>query len=807
MFHDLRFALRLALQRPFLTLVAVLCLGLGIGVNVTIYAWMRSTVLNPVPGVRDSGSLVCIDGRDSRGSGSIDTEDYVALRRDADVFESSCGFDMLPLGLRVNERAESAWTQVVTGDFFGTFRLQPALGRLFSASDGRTGQPLVAVLSHAHWERRFASDPGIVGRSVLLHGKPCTIVGVAPAGFHGAMSGIRMDAFVPLEPYLDATKDNRASRTPNGGNDVFARLKPGVGLKQASDRIRSLSKALARQRTDRDESWEAVVLPITANRHGMQSVLRVPMLVLALAAALLFLVACSNVASLLLARGAERQGEFAIRMALGGSRGRLLLQVLLEGLPLGVAGGLLGVLAAWASQRLLLGFLPVTHYPVLLEPRLDGGALLFGALLSLLTALLVSLVPALFSSNVQLGPAMKEGGPKSSLGVRHRRVMSTLLVGELALATLLLAVTGQVVRTMIALRGSPTGFELRNQLVVGLDFGASDLPPAQRPRLVGDLLLRARELPGVESAAVGFRVPLDFGGFWSSEVEPEGHTFEKGESPKADWNVVSPGYFRTLGIPLLSGREFDERDVSGSETVAIVDDRFVERFWPGEGGVGRRVRIGDGPTAVVVGVVRAITYEPFGSDRGFTLYQPFAQVPMSSAALHVRGTGSPEALAGPLRAVLSELAPTLPMGFVRDLTSFQRGARFPLVILAQILGFLGAVTLFLAAVGIYGLFAHSTARRSREFGIRLSMGATPGSLYRLVAGQGARLALVALALGLAGAAALLRVLAAVLSELGSVDPLVFAGVTAVLASVTAFALFVPARRAALTEPSVALREE
>ncbi len=584
----------------------------------------------------------------------------------------------------------------------------------------------MAVLSHSYWERRFASDPGVVGRSVLLQGKPCTIVGVAPAGFHGAMSGIRMDAFVPLEPYLDVTKDNRASRTPNGANDVFARLKPGVGLKQASDRIRSLSRALARQRADRDGSWEAFVLPITANRHGMQSVLRVPMLVLAFAAAFLFLVACSNVASLLLARGAERQGEFAIRMALGGSRGRLLLQVLLEGLPLGVAGGLLGVLAAWASQRLLLGFLPVTHYPVLLEPRLDGGALLFGALLSLLTALLVSLLPALFSSNVQLGPAMKEGGPKSSLGVGHRRMMSTLLVGELALATLLLAVTGHVVRTMIALRGSPTGFELRDQLVVGLDLGASDLPPAQRPRFVGDLLLRARELPGVESAAVGFRVPLDFGGFWSSEVEPEGHTFEKGESPKADWNVVSPGYFQTLGIPLLSGREFDERDVSGSETVAIVDDRFVKRFWPGEGGVGRRVRIGDGSTAVVVGVVRAITYEPFGSDRGFTLYQPFAQVPMSGAALHVRGKGSPSALVQPLRAVLSELAPTLPMGYVRDLASFQRGARFPLVILAQVLGFLGGVTLFLAAVGIYGLFAHSTARRSREFGIRLSMGATPG---------------------------------------------------------------------------------
>lgn len=310
----------------------------------------------------------------------------------------------------------------------------------------------------------------------------------------------------------------------------------------------------------------------------------------------------------------------------------------------------------------------------------------------------------------------------------------------------------------------------------------------------------------MESAAVGFRVPLDFGGFWSSEVEPEGHTFEKGESPKADWNVVSPGYFQTLGVPLLSGREFDERDVSGSETVAIVDDRFVKRFWPGQSGVGRRVRLGDGST-VVVGVVRAITYEPFGSDRGFTLYQPFAQVPMSSAVLHVRGKNSPAALVAPLRAVLSELAPTLPMGYVRDLASFQRGARFPLVILAQVLGFLGGVTLFLAAVGIYGLFAHSTARRSREFGIRLSMGATPGNLYRLVLGQGARLALLALVLGLLGAVALGQLLKTVLAEIDAADPWVLGGVTLVLASVTFVALLVPARRAALLEPSVALRED
>ncbi|MRR12273.1 FtsX-like permease family protein [bacterium] len=241
--------------------------------------------------------------------------------------------------------------------------------------------------------------------------------------------------------------------------------------------------------------------------------------------------------------------------------------------------------------------------------------------------------------------------------------------------------------------------------------------------------------------------------------------------------------------------------------MAIVDDRFVKRFWPGESGIGRRVRTGDGSTAVVVGVVRAITYEPFGSDRGFTLYQPFAQVPMSSAVLHVRGQASPSALVQPLRAVLSELAPTLPMGYVRDLTSFQRGARFPLVILAQVLGFLGGVTLFLAAVGIYGLFAHSTARRTREFGIRLSMGATPGNLYRLVLGQGARLALLALVLGLAGAVALGRLLETVLAEVDAVDPLVLGGVALVLASVTFVALLVPARRAALLEPSGALREE
>ncbi len=805
--HDLRHALRLCLRRPFVSILAILCLALGIGVNVTIFGWIRSTVLDPLPGVPRSGELVSVDGRTSNGPNSLAYEDYVELRRDAKVFQSSCGFDMLTLGLGFRERAETAWTQVVTGDFFGTLGIRPSLGRVLSESDCRNGQPLIAVLAHDYWVRRFGSDPSVVGRSVQLQGKPCTIVGVAAKGFNGGLSGFRMDAFVPLEPYLDATKESRASRTPNGANDVFARLAPGVSLKQASDRIGILSRALAERRKDGDRKWEAVVVPMSGNRHGLHSVLRIPMLILSLGGAFLLLVACGNVASLLLARGVERQAEFALRMALGGSRGRLVLQVLAEGLPLGLAAGLLGILAAWASQRVLLGLLPTTHFPLVLEARLDAGALLFAVLLSLLTALLVSLLPALVSSDVKLASTLTEGGARSSQGKRHRRLMSFLIVAELGVATLLLTLTGHVARAMNALRNAPTGFELKDQLVVGLDFGASDLVPADRPRLVDDLLQRARGLPGVRSAAVGFRVPMDFGGFWSTEVEPDGHTFEKGETPKADWNVVSPGYFRTLGIPLVQGREFDERDGKTADPVTIVDERFVKRFWPDGTALGRRVHLSGNSAAIVVGVVRRITYEPIGSDRGFTVYQPFAQHPMSSAALHVRGEAPPLPLVPPLRSALTQLAPTLPMAWVRELTSFQRGGQFPLLILAQALGFLGVVTLLLAAVGTYGLVAHATARRRREFGIRLSLGATPGDLTRLVLGQGARLALLALVFGLAGAVALGQVLRAVIAEVETANPWVLGAVTLVLASATFAALVLPARRAGLLEVSRALREE
>jgi len=807
--HDLRFALRLHLKRPLFTLVALLCLALGIGVNVTVFGWIRSTLVNPLPGVPRSGELVCVDGRDTNGPSSLTDEEYQEIRRNAGVFQSSLGFDMLTLGMRFQDHTEAAWTQVVTGVFFETLEVPPALGRVLNASDSRHGQPLLAVLSHGYWVRRFGADPGIVGQSVLIQGKPCTVVGVAQAGFHGALSGLRMDCFIALEPYLDVTKDNRATRTPNGANDVFARLKPGISLKQASDRIRILSRELALHRAGGDTTWEAAVLPLSENRHGLQSVLRIPMLILAFAAAFLLLVACCNVANLLLARGAARQGEFALRMALGGSRAQLVAQVLMEGLLLGAAGGLLGILAAWASQRLLLGFLPPTHFPILLEPHLDSGAILFALLLSVLTALLVSLLPALLSSDVKLAATLKEGGSKGSQGPRQRRLMSTLIVVELTLATLLLTLTGHVIRSMNTIQKAPTGFQMRDQLVVGLDFGTSDLPVAQRSQFVKDLLQRTTQLPGVASAAVGFRVPLDFGGFWSTQVEPEGQSFEKGQVPKIDWNAVSSGYFRTLQIPLLQGREFDDRDVPDSESVAIVDERFALRYWPGQSALGRRIKQTGGSERplVVVGVVKRIAYEPFGSDRGCTLYQPFAQTPMSNAALHVRGIGSPWTVVAPLRATLSELAPTLPMGYVRDMPSFHRGAQFPLLILAQIMGFLGSVTLILAAVGTYGLIAHATARRTREFGIRLSMGATPGILYRLVVGQGARLAGIALALGLMGAIALGQALKAAIAELGVVDPWVITGVALILASVTLLALSIPAWRAALTEPSQALRDE
>jgi len=805
--HDLRFALRLHLKRPLFTLIAVLCLALGIGVNVTVFGWIRSTLLNPLPGVPRSSELVCLDGRGVNGPNSLDDEEYQEIRRSAGVFRSSLGFDMLTLGMRFQERTETAWTQVVTGEFFETLEVRPALGRVLNASDCHHGKPLVAVLSHGYWVRRFGADPAILGQSVLLQGKPCTIVGVAQAGFHGALSGLRMDSFVPLEAYLDATKDHRATRTPNGANDVYARLKPGVSLKQASDRIRIISREMALRRTQGDKTWEALVLPLSENRHGLQSILRDPMFILGLAAAFLLLVACANVANLLLARGAERQGEFALRMALGGTKAKLGIQVLTEGLLLGAAGGLLGILAAWASQRLLLGFIPPTHFPILLEPKLDGGAVLFAVMLSLLTALLVSLLPALLSSDVKLATAMKEGG-KGSQGTRHRRLMSTLIVVELMLATLLLTLTGHVIRGMNAIQKTPTGFQMRDHLVIGLDFGASDMPGAQRAQLVKDLVQRAQQLPGAGSAAMGFRVPFGLGGFWSSRVEPEGHTFDKGQAPKADWNVVSPGYFRTLRIPLLQGREFEDRDTADSESVAIVDERFVQRFWPGQDALGRRIKLIDAESSVVVvGVVKRISYEPLGSDRGFILYQPFAQSPMSEAALHVRCEGQPWALVPPLRAALAELAPTLPMGYVQDMTSLHRGAQFPLLILAQIMGFLGVVTLILAAVGTYGLIAHATARRTREFGIRLSMGATPGILYRLVVGQGARLAAIALLLGLAGGVALGQALKAVVAELGTVDPWVITGVSLVLASVTLLALSIPAWRASLTEPSKALRDE
>lgn len=801
---DLRFALRLYLKRPWFSLVAVLCLALGIGVNVTILAWFRSTVLNPLQGVARSGELVIIDGIEKGDRTSVKYSDYLEYRQARDVFQNSCGVDMRSLGIRHQERTEAAQGQIVTGDFFGTMEVGAALGRVLTPLDCRHGQPLVAVLSYDYWVRRFHSDPGIVGQSVLLQGSPCTIVGVAKPGFHGSMSGLAMACWVPLESYLDATQAT-SDRDPDDLNDIFARLKPGISLAQASDRVLTLSKERAHQRRD-NRKLEARVYAITENRHGIHGVLRAPILILGFAAAFLFLVACSNVANLLLARGAERQGEFALRLALGGSKGRLLSQVLMEGLVLGLAGGFVGLLAAWASQRVLLGFLPPTNFRLALNPHLDGTAIAFAFALSLLTCVLISVLPALLSSNLKLATAMKEDGSKESQSIRQRRMMSMLIVLELTLATLLLTLTGHVIHTMKTLQAAPTGFEMKNQLVAGIDFAATDLEIAKRPLLIQDLLARARQLPGVVAASAGFTVPRDFSGFYGCTFTPEGQTFAQGSEPRGDWNPIFPDYFRTLGIPLLQGREFNAGDAAGSEPVAIVDQRLARRFWPGEEAVGKSLRLGQ-ERVKVVGVVREIRHSALGPDRGYTVFQPFAQNPMSKIALHLRTEGSPWSTVAPLRAALSDLAPGIGLDYTRELASFHEGAQFPLRIAAQILGFLGLVTLILATVGTYGLISHTTARRSREFGIRLSLGATPGNLYRLVVGQGARLAGIAFVLGLAGALALGKAMASLITELGAVDPWVITGVSLVLASVTLLALSIPACRIALMEPARALRDE
>jgi predicted permease len=801
---DLRHAVRLLARSPGFTAVAVLTLAVGLGANATVLSWIRGLLLEPLPGVPRQEELLVVSGASRTGDHrSLSIPDARSLDRDQDRARV-IAFEVTPMSLTVGQSPERVWGCIASGSFFEVLGVRAALGRTFRPEEDSTPKTHpVAVLAHHFWQDRFEGDPAIVGKTVLLNRLPFTVIGVAPEGFQGAQVGFRPDLWVPLamqELVIPGGNwvDERGSRWLVG----LARLRPGVSREQADAAIQAVSARLGRDWPDSNDGVTYRLFPYWKDPDGPSGFLMPVLAVLAAMAALVLLLACANVANLLLVRALGRRREIAVRSSLGAGHGRLVRQLLAESLVLALPAGLLGVLLALASVRLLAAFVPPLDMPLAPTFRLDAQVLAFTAALTVMTGLLFGLAPAAQAAPSRIAAVLRDESA-STLGGRKGRARSFLVAAQVALSCVLLIAAGLFLRSLRRGGEIDTGFATRSALLASLDLFPVGYDEARGRIFYRQAVERLGRLPGVESATVAALLPLGFSSN-STNLRIDGYEPEPREEVVVSFNNVGPAYFETLGIPLKAGRGFDLRDDEHGAPAMVVNETMASRYWPGGNALGGRVH-GYGKDFTVVGIARDGKYQSLGEAPRPFFYVPILQVYRSRAVIHLRTAGDPLHLAPALRGEVRRLDPDLPLSAVKSMRQHLRLSLFTQRLAASFLGAFGLLALVLATVGLYSVIRYAVSQRTRELGVRMALGAQPRDVERMVLSEGMRLALAGLAAGLAGAFAVTRFLESQLLGVSATDPLVFAGVALLLAGVCALASWLPARRAAAVDPMAALR--
>jgi putative ABC transport system permease protein len=807
--QDLRHALRALGRAPGFAAVAVLTLALGIGANTAIFSVVDAVLLRPLP-FPEPERLVMVRETSPRTGASgihLSPANFELLRAESAAFSALGAYSMASANLAGGGEPERLQAVQVSAGLLAALGVAPARGRLFAEDEDRAGRTQVAVLSDALWRRRFAADPGIVGRSLMLDGRAHTVVGVMPAGFRFPVQGEAMDLWLPLRPEVLA--EHPRARFLR----VVGRLRPGVGEDQAAAEMSVQAARLQRHDPTNNDRLGLMLLPL---RERVVGDVRGPLVVLFGAVVAVLLVACANVAALLLARGARRQRELAVRTALGASRRRLVRQLLTEGLVLALLGGLLAAVTASWTLRLLVRWAP-QDLPRAAEVGLDARVLLFTLLASLAAGLAAALLPALQVSRSAPLTTLKDAAAATTPPPARRRLRSALVTAEVAL-TLSLAVTaGLFARSFAALRGVDPGFRPEGVLTAQLVLSPSRYATAEGIFAVyADLVGRVSALPGV--AAAGASTHFPFQNRWRNPIAVEGRpAATPADLPLATISPVTPGYFAAMGVSLRSGRVFSERDREDALAVAVVDEVLARQVFGGEDPLGRRIKLGaaDGPSPwlEVVGVVRAVRESPLAPAVP-ELYLPLRQIPAGIApfvatglTLAVRTAGDPAPLAPALRTAVRAVDPDQPVFNVATLDELLSGSRADRRFQLALLGLFAAFALFLASLGLYGVVSQHAGERTRELGLRLALGARRGDVLRLVLRQGLGPVAVGIALGLAASAAVSRLLAGLLFGVGPADPLTFAGMALLLAGVALLAAYLPARQAMRLDPLAALRHE
>ena len=809
--QDIRFGFRRLLKSPAFSVVAILSLALGIGANTAIFSLVNMVLFRPlpVPNPEQVVSVAALTGDGDMFAHSY--PNYKDFRDRNDVLSGLLAYRFSPMSLSRNGNNEKVWGYLVSGNYFDVLGVKPAVGRTFSPEEDNTrlSHP-VAVISHSLWQTRFGGNAAVVDSDVLINGKQFKVIGVAPAGFKGTEVIYTPEVFVPfaMQKWIEPEADYLDRR---GTQNIFCvgRLKPGVSGKQAETALNMIAAQLSKEYPNENEGFKIQVAPpgfiMPSVRDNMIGVSFALMGLVAL----VLLIACTNLANLLLARATERSKEIAIRLSIGASRARIIRQLLTESVMLAIVGGLGGILLAGWIIDLLVGLKPPVDIPITLELHVDWRVLVFSMIVSVVTGVLFGLVPAMQATKPDLVSALKDVA--SQAGVRRSWLRNSLVVAQIAVSMFLLIAAGLTMRALQQLQKMNPGFNPENAVTMNFDLSLQGYQADNGIQLRKQLLSRIEALPGVQSASITDLLPLSMN-YNGTSILIEGAPEERGANAPNSMNCnVGLRYLETIGTPLLAGRELNQQDQDGVTRSVVVNENFARKFFPGgnpiENAIGKRFRTRpDGEPWQIVGVARDGKYLTIGeAPRTFVWFPLGSQLAYN--ILVVRTTARPETLISAIRNEFRTMDPNLPVTNAKTLTEHMNFSLFPARAVAWLLASFGTLALTLAAIGIYGVMSYSVAQRTREVGIRMALGAQRSQVLKMMLTQGMKLAAIGMVIGLAAAFALTRLLANLLYGVSSTDAVAFVGVSLLLGIVVLLACFIPASKAAKVDPMIALRYE
>jgi len=809
LWQDLRYSLRTLLKRPGFTFVVVATLALGIGANATIFTWIKSVLLASLPGIEQPEKLVEIWGATRNNSAlSSSYVDYLDYRDQNSVLSGLIAHQVVPLNLGRSEKPERVWGAIVSGNYFEVLGVKALIGRTFLPEEDRTPNTHpVVVIGYGLWERRFGADPKVLGRTITLNEHDFTVIGVAPTDFASPFAGLALDVWTPVM-MKDYVARPHFSLTDRGSRwlMVMGRLKPGATVPQAQANVAAIASHLQHEYPQTNEQLGVAVYSVMQSPFSLKQNMRPALAILMAAVAVVLLIACANVANLLLARAASRRKEIALRLALGGSRGRLVRQMLTESFVLASLGAALGLAIAFWTARSLAAFLPPYAIRASFDTRPDAVVFAFTLGLTVITTLLFGLAPTLHASKLDMVTAMKDNTVTVGRGPRKISLRHSLVITQVVLSMVALISAGLFVRSLREAYKADPGFDPHGVLLASFDPFLSGYDESRGREFYRRLVERIRTVPGIQSATLARRLPLTDGGIAFANVAIDGYAPAKDEDMRLNYETVGPQYFQTMRIPFVYGRDFDERDREGAHGVVIINETMARRYWPGGDALGRRLKLTK-DWLEVVGIAKDVKNRSLSETPQPFLYLPLLQDYRSNMILVARTAIEPEQMSQLVRAEVAALDPGIPIFDVKTLEEHLGISLFLQRMAATLLSIFGLLALSLAAIGLYGVMAYSVSQRTRELGIRVSVGAERRDIFKLILGQGLAISVVGLLAGLVAALAVTRLTAKLLYGVSATDPVTFIVITLLLLCVTLLACYFPARRATKVDPMIALRFE